>query len=157
MNDFEINRYMEMHYMPQGRAAILDYVRQHNAKDDEPWFAICLNDGDFHIGNIKICPINYRHRSADISYFIGEKQFWGKGYATEAISLAVRFAFDTLDLYKLNAGTYAANKGSQAVLEKNGFVREGVFKEQVFFEGGRDDAYRYGLTVTNYRSRREKR
>ena len=81
-----------------------------------------------------------------VLYFIGEKDCWGKGLATDAIGLVAQFAFDVLGLYKLNAGTYAGNVGSQKALEKNGFVREGVLKKQVLSEGGRrEDVFRFGL------------
>lgn len=145
MNDKEINQYMETRFFPQGLGALRDYVKTHGQKPDEPWFAICLQDNGRHIGNIKLGPINYHHRTADVSYFIGEKDCWGKGYATEAIELVVRFAFEVLDLYKVSAETYARNVGSQKALEQNGFVREGVFKKQVAFQGRREDTFRFGL------------
>ncbi len=151
MNDKEINQYMETRYFPQGLETLRAYVRTHSQKPDEPWFAICLQKGDRHIGNIKIGPINFYHRTADVSYFIGEKDCWGKGFATEAIGLVVRFAFEVLGLCKLNAGTYAGNVGSQKALEKNGFVREGVLKKQVLLIGGqREDAFRFGLLREAY-------
>lgn len=152
MNDKEINQYMETRYYPQGMEALRDYLKSHRQKADEPWFAICLQDTGQHIGNIKLGPINFHHRTADVSYFIGEKDCWGKGYATEAIGLVVRFAFEVLDLYKVNAGTYARNVGSQRALEKNGFVREGVFKKHAFFKGDREDTFRFGLLREAYES-----
>ena len=145
MNDKEINQYMETRYFPQGMESLRDYVKTHGQKSDEPWFAICLQKDDRHIGNIKLGPINFYHRTADVSYFIGEKDCWGQGIATEAIGLVVRFAFEVLDLYKVNAGTYARNIGSQKALEKNGFFREGVFRQQVFSGGQREDTFRFGL------------
>ena len=123
INDKEINQYMETRFSPQGKISLMEYIKNHANKLDEPWFAICLQESDKHIGNIKLGPINFYHRTADVSYFIGTKDCWGKGYATEAIGLVVRFAFEVLDLYKVNAGTYAGNIGSQRALEKNGFVR----------------------------------
>ena len=146
LNDKEINRYMETRYFPQSMEALRAYVKAHGQKTDEPWFAICLQEDDRHIGNIKLGPINFYHRTADVSYFIGEKDCWGKGLATDAIGLVAQFAFDVLGLYKLNAGTYAGNVGSQKALEKNRFVREGVLKKQVLSEGGRrEDVFRFGL------------
>ena len=151
MNDKEINQFMETRFFPQGMEALLAYVKAHGQKADEPWFAICLQQDDRHIGNIKLGPINYYHRTADVSYFIGEKDCWGKGLATEAIGLVVRFAFEVLALCKLNAGTYAGNVGSQKALEKNGFLREGVFVNQVSSGGGqREDLFRFGLLREAY-------
>ncbi len=145
MNDKEINQYMETRFFPQSMEALRIYLKEHEQKNDEPWFAICLQEDDRHIGNIKLGPIWFYHRTADISYFVGEKEYWGQGIATEAIRLVVRFAFEVVGLCKLGAETYARNIGSQKALENNGFVREGVFKKQVFSGGTREDTFRFGL------------
>lgn len=68
-------------------------------------FKIICNNSNCHIGNIKIGPINPHHNYADISYFIGEKSLWGKGIATEAIQLILKYAFEELKLHKVTAGT----------------------------------------------------
>lgn len=152
MNDRETNKHMETRFFPQGKTTLMEYIKAHANKPDEPWFAICLQESDKHIGNIKLGPINFYHRTADVSYFIGQKDCWGQGYATEAIGLVVRFAFEVLDLYKVNAGTYAGNVGSQKALEKNGFVREGVFRKHVSLEmGRREDVFRFGLLREEYK------
>lgn len=63
-----------------------------------------------------------------MSYFIGEKNAWGKGFATEAIQLVTHFAFEQLHLHRLQAGLYASNIGSGKALEKAGYHLEAVFK-----------------------------
>lgn len=98
-----------------------------------------------HVGNIKIGPVNEHYRHADISYFIGDKALWNKGIATEAIRLVTEFGFHELKLHRVEAGAYAAAVGSWKALEKNGFVREAVFREQVISNGHYMDVYRYGI------------
>ena len=71
LNNEKVNRFLETGFMRQGKELILSYVKEHTCKANEPFFAICLRDTDEHIGNIKLGPINYHHRTADISYFIG--------------------------------------------------------------------------------------
>ena len=56
---------------------------------------------------------------------IGEKDCWGKGFATETLRLLVDFAFQTLQLKKLTAGCYGGNTGSEKSFQKAGFVIEG--------------------------------
>ena len=86
------------------------------------------------------------NKRADISYFIGNKEFWGGGYTTEAISLVIKYSFEELRLHRLEAGVIDGNEASKAVLLKNGFELEGVFKEhscmgtEVY-----SDVYRYGI------------
>ena len=142
---------METRFFPQGKAALWEYMKVHLNKPNVPWFAICLQQNDAHIGNIKLGPINFYHRTADVSYFIGEKECWGKGYATEAIGLVVWFAFEVLGLCKLSAGTYANNVGSQKALQNNRFAREGVLRKQVILEGvQREDVFKFGLLQEEY-------
>lgn len=151
MNDPEVNQYMETRFQPQGKDCIMDYVKRHKDKSDELFFAICLKENDEHVGNIKLGPINYYHRTADISYFIGESSYWGRGIASEAIKLVLKFGFMALDLKKIRAGTYMSNKGSQAVLKKNGFVLEGRLRQHVSTMGGqREDCLIWGLLTEEY-------
>ena len=70
---------------------------------------------------MKIGPINKYHNTADISYFIGDKKEWGKGYATEAVKLSLEYAFDYLKIYKCLAGVYKSNIGSSKVLLRTRF------------------------------------
>jgi len=52
------------------------------------------------------------------------KPYWGKGYATEAVRLLIKFAFEELDLLRIYAKIYEYNIGSMKVLEKTGFERK---------------------------------
>ena len=87
-----------------------------------------------HIGNIKIGPINFYNRNTQISYIVGNKNFWGTGIATSVISYIVNYCFESLDLHKVSALTYSNNIASQKVLIKNNFIKEAIIKKQLFFE-----------------------
>lgn len=156
MNDPEINQYMETRFYLQNKASIMEIVKKHKDKSDEPFFAICLKKNNKHVGNIKLGPINYCHQTADISYFIGERSCWGLGIASEAIKLVVQFGFFTLALKKISAGTYYSNSGSQAVLKKNGFSLEGRLRSHVsLMEGQREDCLIWGLLADEYCNHRK--
>jgi len=145
LNDPEINQYLESRHVPQTPEAIRQYVQEKIARDDEILLAICLKDNDMHIGNIKLGPINKAHSFASIGLFIGEKGYWGKGIATEAISLVTRFAFDVLGLHKVIAGCYVHNTGSLRAFEKAGFHKEGVEKEKWLCKGQYIDGIILGM------------
>lgn len=145
LNDPEVNQYLETKWFRQDMESIEAFVKSQRENEHSILFAIISNEDNRHIGNIKIGPINMHYRHADISYFIGDKQFWNKGIATEAISLVCEFGFGELGLHRIEAGAYAAAVGSWKALEKNGFQREGVFREQVLLNGEYMDIYRYGL------------
>lgn len=81
---------------------------------------------------------------AELGYYI-EPDSHGHGYATEAVELMVEYAFEQRRLDKLTADALETNEGSHRVLEKNGFVEEGRFREHAFVDGERVDVVRYGL------------
>jgi [ribosomal protein S5]-alanine N-acetyltransferase len=155
MNDPEVNRYLETRFVPQSLESIGEFVRHMTGKSDEPFFAICTNEGSEHIGNIKIGPINFRHRSADISLLIGEKSFWGKGYASEAISLVTKFGFEVINLNKLEAGCYEENEGSARAFEKCGYIREGLLRGHLLLNGRETNCVRLGLRASDYFARQQ--
>lgn len=154
LNDPEVNRFLETRFIPQSFENILDYVKRMDGKADEPFFAICLTDTGMHIGNIKIGPINWYHRHADVSLFIGEKSLWGKGVGAEAISLVVDFSFRTLNLNKLKAGAEITNVGSIRAFEKCGFVREGLLRGHVLRDGREEDVVLLGKRAVDYWERK---
>lgn len=82
--------------------------------------------------------------TAELGYWIGEP-FWGKGIATKAVELIIKYGFEQLGYRRIYAGTYAFNTGSMKVLEKNGFEKEGVFKKAVMKNGIIWDEHRFGL------------
>jgi ribosomal-protein-alanine N-acetyltransferase len=146
LNNPAVNRYLETRFLPQSLEALQAYWRSHRDDPASPWFAICLESDGQHIGNIKLGPIHWLHRRADVSLFIGEQACWGQGYASEAIGLVRDWAFDELDLQKLCAGIYAGNVGSRRAFEKCGFELEGTLRHEVVSAGRRVDLWRMGLS-----------
>lgn len=86
--------------------------------------------GEELIGSLGASPgsdINYR--TWELGYFLAPEA-WGKGYATEAVGAYVRWLFATWPgLLRVQASTYAFNDRSGRVLEKSGFVREGLRRD----------------------------
>jgi len=75
----------------------------------------------------------------------------GQGYASEAVHLALTFAFEELNLRRVVAGVMPRNTGSIRVLEKNGFQREGLQREHIEINGVYEDHYFYGLLRNEWR------
>jgi [ribosomal protein S5]-alanine N-acetyltransferase len=86
-----------------------------------------VSDGAF-IGWCGQTRWNPDYRSASMGYCLGDEA-WGHGYATEAACALLQWAFDTLDLNRVQAETDTRNVASARVLEKLGFVREGTLRE----------------------------
>lgn len=144
MNDTKVNQYLECRFEKWTIKKLQDYIKQTQNNPDNLLLAIVLKDKNKHIGNIKVGPINRVHKFAKVGIIIGEESFWGEGFATEAVKLAVDYAFNTLDLHKLTAGVYANNIASVRVFEKSGFVKEGIEKKQYYCNGEYVDGIMFG-------------
>jgi RimJ/RimL family protein N-acetyltransferase len=79
---------------------------------------------------------------------------WGQGYATEAAKAVLRWAFDTLDLNRVQAEADTRNLASARVLEKLGFVLEGTLREDCVVNGDVSDSWVYGLLRREWRLER---
>ena len=105
-------------------------------------FAI-VNKEDELCGVISLIPQEDVYRiSAEIGYWIGEP-YWGQGIATHAIALMTRYGFQELHLERIFAAVFDFNEASMRSLEKNGFQKEGVFRNAVIKNGQIRDEHRY--------------
>lgn len=93
---------------------------------------------------------NLDHRSASLGYCF-DAAVWGHGFATEAAGALLRWAFDTLDLNRVQAKTDTRNVASARVLEKLGFVREGTLRQDCIVNGEVSDSWVYGLIRRDWR------
>ena len=110
-----------------------------------------VHDGKF-VGWCSLTRWNADYRSAAIGYCL-EEAAWGNGYATEAAHALLQWAFDTLDLNRVQAETDTRNAASARVLEKLGFVREGTLREDCVVNGEVSDSWVYGLLRRQFRTR----
>ena len=105
-------------------------ICHHNAafkrKANIHW-AIRKAKGKSLIGLCKLFEFEYQSK-AEIGYWIGTR-YWNNGFATEAVRSVVAFAFGMLELHRVYASTDVTNLASQRVLEKLGFEKEGVLKQ----------------------------
>ncbi len=132
MNDYDVVKFTNQKNLKHTFNSVKFYVKEKLESEDELLLGFFSNN--LHIGNIKIGPINFYNRNTQISYIVGNKNFWGTGIATSVISYIVNYCFESLDLHKVSALTYSNNIASQKVLIKNNFIKEAIIKKQLFFE-----------------------
>ncbi|MFC9646779.1 GNAT family N-acetyltransferase [Streptomyces mirabilis] len=108
-----------------------------------------VSDGAF-IGWCTLNRWNPDFRSASLGYCFDDAA-WGHGYATEAARALLRWAFDTLDLNRVQAEADTRNVASARVLEKLGFLREGTLREDCVVNGEVSDSWVYGLLRREWR------
>lgn len=145
MSSPEVTRYLESRFQLNSLERLREYVSAMSGDGDHLFLAIVLKDDERHIGNIKLGPINRMHSHAEIGVMIGEKDCWGRGYATEAIRVISDYAFRTLNLHKVTAGCYGLNQGSVRAFEKAGFKIEGVRPQHFCCDGEYTDHILLGM------------
>ncbi len=139
LNDVEVARFL----MP-GIAAPL------NLEDETAWFENRKGKDDFVfailtlaenklIGNCGLHNLSYKNRSGTFGIFIGDKNYWSQGYGTDATRTLLRFAFEELNLNRVELWVYDYNPRAIRAYEKAGFRRDGVRRQGLYREGDYHD------------------
>lgn len=145
LNDPEVTRFLGAGRFPTTPESLRRYLERFQDPATNLIFAIVDKKTEQHIGNVTINHINWVTRTADTGLIIGRKEFWGRGYAFEAWTLLLEYAFERLGLRKIIAGAVDSHAGSLTVLKKLGFRVEGVLRAEYLIEGEYHDAIRLGL------------
>lgn len=127
--------------------------------------AICLLDGTFvgSTGLRAMSPDGTDRYTREVGYWIG-RAHWGRGLATEVAAGLGRWALspasgvltsDGQPLRRIEAGVYAENVASSIVLERAGYVREGVRRQAVIKNGVMQDVVIYGLVASDLEKAKE--
>lgn len=116
--------------------------------EDVKGWTIRLKESDQFIGifGLRLAPA--RFRSGEIHYSL-LPEYWDKGYGTEAVKSFLKFAFEELNLHRIEAGCAIHNAGSIKVLEKSGFVREGQKRLVLPLKTGWADNYEYAILASD--------
>ncbi|BDH63094.1 alanine acetyltransferase [Ureibacillus massiliensis 4400831 = CIP 108448 = CCUG 49529] len=102
------------------------------------------------IGHISLYAIKrLPYSSAFIGYSIDER-FTKKGIATEAVNHLIHFAFNELNLHRIEAYVSPKNIGSIKVLERAKFVKEGLLRKLLYINGVWEDHYMYSILQEDY-------
>ena len=130
---------------PRSEAALADWVEAIGRAPDEIVLAIRLIESNKLIGTLGVHEIERANQVAWLSIAIGDSVYLGQGYGYEATQLALAYAFNELNLYRLNLTVFSYNSRAIKLYEKCGFKREGVFREYLQRDGQRYDMVLYGL------------
>lgn len=87
-------------------------------------FGLLTDTGEL-IGRLGYYHIDYRRREAELGIAIGEKEYWGRGYGTDAVKTLLTHIFEETDLQRVYLFTYAENVRAQRSFEKCGFRKTG--------------------------------
>jgi ribosomal-protein-alanine N-acetyltransferase len=147
MNDPEVTASLKYNLGATRREeeAFFDRIESRNGTD-YTWAIV--DETSRHIGFVGLHGINGRHRSATGGILIGERDAWGKGYATDAVRVRSRFAFDRLNLHRIEGHT--TNPAMRRVYEKCGYRHEGTLRAKFWRDGRWLDAEVYALLERDF-------
>jgi ribosomal-protein-alanine N-acetyltransferase len=114
-------------------------------------WGVALPDSNRLIGKFILFQFNEQNRRAEVGYILNRRH-WGQGYMSEVMACVLDYAFDVLDLHRLEADTDPENTASLAVLEKFGFQREGMFRQRWYVYGKWLDSAMLGLLKTDFKN-----
>ena len=86
----------------------------------------------------------YAHNHATAGYWIA-KPYWSQGYVPEALHAAMRFAFESLEVHRINAVHFHTNPASGRVLQKVGMLHEGISRQHFLKNGSYYDLHDWGI------------
>lgn len=104
-------------------------------------FGIELLETDQLIGTVGIHGVDWINRMADYGIALWSSKHWNQGFGTEATRLLLKYAFEQLNLNRIELRVFAFNKRAKAMYEKVGFQQVGVRRQSVFRDGAYHDEY----------------
>lgn len=156
-NDPEIIQYLAA-YLPMTRMAEETWMENLKDRDDTIRFSIVIPQEDGSeklIGNCGLHNIDWKNRVAEVGIVIGEKEFQGKGFGTEAMELLLEYAFNTVNLNRIELYTYSFNERAQKSYNKVGFVEEGRKRKFLWLKGKYHDAIIMGILAEDWNEKKK--
>ena len=120
----------------------LDLEQERSAKPRYGW-GLFLRESGRLVGRLGLS-WDPTHKRGGLVYWTA-RDWRGQGLMTEALLEVVRYAFGPLGLYRLEASHFPRNPGSGRVLEKAGFVREGLLRAFVWKDQTPEDMVQYAI------------
>ncbi len=132
VNDQEIRKFIARS-MPASEKTEREWLDRIH-KEERDLVALIIQVNGIPIGNIGL-GINWIERIGTVGILIGEKEYWGNGFGTDASMTLIEYAFNTLNLRKIEWMAKAFNKRSIACALGCGFKIEGRLRQEYFDEG----------------------
>jgi [ribosomal protein S5]-alanine N-acetyltransferase len=151
LNDPEVTRYTETGTFPTTAEDLENYYRGITGSKNDVILAVEEKKSGEHVGNVKLGPIYWVHRTATFGILIGDKDSWGKGIGLEATRLMVEYGFNRLNLHRIDLGVFAEHEPAVHCYEKVGFKIEGRLRQDLFQGGQYKDRLWMGLLRSEYK------
>jgi RimJ/RimL family protein N-acetyltransferase len=135
INDREVTQFLMARY-PWSLVAEKQFLEEAAKQNtyEEGRFAIDTRDGT-HIGMCGLHRGRPEDRKTTLGIMIGDKSYWSKGHGTDAILTLLRYAFQQLNMNRVDLHVFEFNDRAIACYKKCGFVEEGRLREEYFQDG----------------------
>ena len=156
-SDPELRSYLAAH-LPISQAQEEKWFEQmlaNKERNTQPW-AIDAQPADMavgpwvHIGGCGLHEIDWRHRWAELGIVIGARDYWGRGYGTDAVQTLTGWAFDMLNLNRVFLRVFADNARAIHCYEKVGYQHEGRLRQHNFNNGAYRDELLMGVLRSDW-------
>ncbi|NLN14306.1 MAG: GNAT family N-acetyltransferase [Tissierellia bacterium] len=145
VNDYEITQYLSNIFLYPHTEVDTEKFLNQMLEGKTRGFVIAHKDTEEYIGQLDLVNIDWPNRVGHIGIVIGSKEDLGKGYGTEAIKLIQDFAFNKLNLNKLELNVLSFNERARRCYEKCGFKVEGVIRQNFYKDGKYVDTIKMGI------------
>jgi RimJ/RimL family protein N-acetyltransferase len=138
--DEETRSYISLHLPFSQMQEERWYDENLNAREEQAWAIDAqpqtLGMGPWeHLGSCGLFKINWRSRHAEAGILIGAREFWGRGYGTDALHTLIQWGFYTLNLNRIYLRVYEDNRRAIRSYQKLGFVEEGRLRQDDYRNG----------------------
>lgn len=144
INDPRVWRYL-LHRGPINEQREREYLESLGKSSKDYTFGIVARDSDRLIGSTGLHNLDPVARSATFGIMIGDVARHNQGYGTEATRLTLKFAFQELNLHRIQLSVYGNNWRAIRVYQKVGFVHEGCLRQAAYRNGQYVDEYRFAI------------
>lgn len=151
-NNLDVRRFLD-HPFPlslQDAEAWIRNTWETSKKGKAYFFAIALKETNQLIGTCGLFALSRINRKAELMIVIYNKEYWGKGFGTEAIQLLLNYGFKQLNLNRILLFSHDDNTRAQHIYEKIGFKPGGKRRQASYFEGAYHDLLLYDLLASEF-------
>lgn len=117
------------------------YQNYINHRNSNIRLAICEDKTDLVIGAVYLLNIDWVNRNSEFAIWLGDENSRGKGYGRLATELAIKHAFNDLNLHRIYLSVLATNHRAITLYENVGFKNEGLLRGSIFKDGSYKDVY----------------
>lgn len=155
-SDPDTNKFLSL--IPQSADDVAAFINNTSSEINIPgtWFQLVIIEqtSDLLIGDIGLHFLDNgsQNKQVEIGYTL-DKNFRGKGYATEALTTVIDYLINSLNKHRIVASIDPVNQNSIKLVERMGFRKEAHFVESVFFHGKWVDDLVYALLAKEWKQK----